>query len=276
VVTWVLLLSACSTIEVVYGQADRVLSYLVDAYFGLTESQKPLVERQIASLMAWHRRSELPDYADFLADSKTRLERGLRVDDIDWFVRGLETRYRRLAGRLSEHGAPFLATVDERQIERCRAELAERNEDWAAEWHLHDDPAERSAWRRERVLAVAEDWVGTFDERQRGIVEHTVDGLPDAVRERYQDRLRRQQGFLALLAERRGGDEFADQLRDWLLHWDQGRAPEYQKYLDALRERAGAALLELDRSLSPGQRAQLTGRVQDFIDAFRALSSRQP
>ncbi|WP_139558258.1 DUF6279 family lipoprotein [Methylotetracoccus oryzae] len=273
-VTLVLFLSACSTVEFLYNQADRLLSYTVNRYFDLTESQQVVLDDRVAVLMAWHRHEELPDYARFLMDAKVRLERGLRSDDLDWFADGLILRYRRLAERVGADAAVLMASLDERQLEHCRAEFAARNEEWAAEWHLLDAPAERAAWRKLRVLEVAEDWVGTLAEQQRERIERAVELIPaDGVRLRWEDRLRRQQGFLTLLAARREG-AFAERFRDWLVHWEWGRAPDYQRYLDRLNQEASAMVLDVDRSLTPAQRAHLAGRVQALIDPLAALMAR--
>jgi hypothetical protein len=76
-----------------------------------------------------------------------------------------------------------------------------------------------------------------------------------------------------LLAARREG-AFAARLRDWLVHWDHGRSPEYQRHLELLKQEAGATVLDVDRSLTPVQRAYLAGRVQGLIDPLAALTSR--
>ena len=273
-VTLVLFLSACSTVEFLYNQADRLLSYTVNRYFDLAESQQVFLDQRVAVLMAWHRHEEVPDYAHFLMDAKVRLERGLRSDDLDWFADGLILRYRRLAERVGADAAALMASLDERQLEHCRAEFAARNEEWAAEWHLLDAPAERAAWRKMRVLDVAEDWVGTLAEHQRERIERAVELIPaDGVRLRWEDRLRRQRGFLTLLAARRDG-AFAERFQDWLVHWEWGRAPDYQRYLDRLNQEASAMVLDVDRSLTPAQRAHLAGRVQALIDPLAALTAR--
>ena len=268
-----LLLSACSTVEFLYNQADRLLSYTIDRYFDLSERQKAFVDQRVAALMTWHRREELPDYTRFLVDAKVRLERGLRSDDLDWFADGLVLRYRRVAERVGADAAVLMASLDERQVAHCRAEFAARNEEWAVEWHLLDAPAERAAWRKTRVLDVAEDWLDTLAEYQRQRIERAVEAIPDGVRLRYEDRLRRQQAFLTLLAVRREAT-FAAQLRDWLVHWDHGRSPEYQRHLELLKQEASATVLDVDRSLMPIQRAYLAGRVQGLIDPLAALTAR--
>lgn len=270
-VAW--LVSACSAIEVLYGQADRLLSYALDEYFDLSDAQQDFVDRWLADLIAWHRREELPDYARFLTDAKHRLERGLAAEDLVWFARGAERRYRHLAEHISADAATLLAGVADSQVQRCREALAERNEAWGLDWHLHEPAEERLLWRTSRVLDVAEDWLGPLERRQREGLIRAVEAIPDGVRLRYEDRLRRQREFLALLAERRGAD-FGLKLRAWLLHWEQGRAPEYQRQLADLQRQASAALLDLDRSLTSAQRDHIAVRLQNLIAPLLALSAR--
>jgi hypothetical protein len=270
----VLLLTACSVLEVVYSQADRLLSHAVDEYFDLTASQQALVDRQLADLVAWHRREELPEYVRFLAEGRVRFQRGLTAADLDWFFTGLESRYRRLVEHASDDAAVFLESIDDRQVERCREVLAERNDDWAAEWHLHDAPDRRLAWRKTRVIEAAEDWIGELAEHQREALERAVDSIPDGAQLRYQDRLRRQREFLALISEQRHSAGFRRSLGEWLAHWDVGRAPDYRQFVATLRDRSSAALLELDRTLTAGQRTHAAERIQGLIDDLGALTSK--
>jgi hypothetical protein len=63
-------------------------------------------------------------------------------------------------------------------------------------------------------------------------------------------------------------------LRLWLIHWQAGRSPEYQRAWARWRDQNIALLLAVDRLLAQHQRATAVHRLQDYIDDFRALADR--
>ena len=74
-------LAGCSTIRIGYPHLDTYASWTVDEYFDLDSQQKDEFRKRFARLHAWHRYEQLPDYAEFLAKTKARLERGFTRED---------------------------------------------------------------------------------------------------------------------------------------------------------------------------------------------------
>ncbi|MCU0735796.1 MAG: DUF6279 family lipoprotein [Methylotetracoccus sp.] len=267
-----LALNACSVVEVAYNQADVIAAFQLDQYFDLSEAQADDADRRLKAIFAWHRHEQLPDYAEFLTEARARFERGLTTGDVEWFIDGLKTRYQAVAVRLSDDAAEFLAALEDRQIAHLRATLEAKNRELRQEWYL-DEPVERQASRQiERILGRVEDWTGALTDTQRRQVEPLWAGLPLTGRQRYDERLRRQQEFLELLQARADGPVFRSRLRDWLLAWEQGRAPEYQRTLDALRNKSIAWIVRLDRLLTPRQRSHVAARLDEILGVIRALT----
>lgn len=265
-------LSACSAIEVAYDQADVIAVHQLDQYFDLSESQADDAERRIKAFLIWHRREQLPDYAMFLTELRTRFERGFTAVDIEWLLDGLRARYRTLALRLSDDAADFLAGLEERQIAHLRASLDLKNRDLRQEWHLDEPPEDQTRQEIDRILRRVEDWTGALSEGQRRQVEAMLATLPLLGRYRYEERLRRQRQFLALVRDRADVSAFQSRFRGWLLAWDQGRARPYQRILDEYRAKSIAWVVRLDRLLTTRQRLQVGTRMADIINAITALT----
>ncbi len=71
-----LLLAACSTgVRLGYNYADALLAYSIDGYVGLTPEQDQFVKERAAALMAWHRATQLRDYAQLIEATRAQARR---------------------------------------------------------------------------------------------------------------------------------------------------------------------------------------------------------
>lgn len=68
-----LALSACSAVKFAYNNLDTVLLYWLDHYVDLTNEQEVWAKERIAASLLWHRQTQLPLYADMLAQQQERL-----------------------------------------------------------------------------------------------------------------------------------------------------------------------------------------------------------
>jgi hypothetical protein len=87
--------------------------------------------------------------------------------------------------------------------------------------------------------------------------------------------VRRQREFLQLMGERRDGPEFAARLRHFLLNWEEGRDPEYQKIYLAWKPKQAAFYREVIGLLTPEQRETLLRRLQRYSSDFTQLAQRE-
>ena len=62
-----LLLGGCSAVRVGYNQAPTLAWWWLDGYMDFDATQAPKVKDTLAQWFAWHRSTQLPDYADLLA-----------------------------------------------------------------------------------------------------------------------------------------------------------------------------------------------------------------
>jgi len=280
---WVRVLSACCAIPIAagctsmvgfgYEHADRIAAWKADQYFDLNGAQKDDFHTRFARFHEWHRYSELPDYASFLASARERIEHGLTGSDIDWFVEGLRTRYRRMARHAAPDAADMLATLIPAQIDTLEKQWQKDNRKFAREHKLDGTPEERLRARARRTLSQIKDWTGSLSDAQERRVQALLADVPDTERARYEDRGRRQREFLKLLEERSSGRrQFTARLSQWLSDWETGRNPDYQRATDEAWQKRVRLYLAVAHMLTPEQRATLVHRLQNHIDEFRRLA----
>lgn len=272
-----LLGSGCSMLRVGYGHFDSVAAWMAHDYFDLNADQRDLFSQRFERLHAWHRQTQLPEYAQFLGDIQSRARRGLGESDMLWVVDGFKQRYARIVVRGAADAADLLATLTPEQIESFRQQLDKDNKKFLREHRINDGEAERRKVVRERSLSQLRDWVGPLSDAQQTTINTLLQTMPLIDRLRHEDRLRRQREFLALL-EMRGGDRrvFTTRLRDWLVNWEAGRSAEQTRLFDESWKRRAEFHAAVDHMLTPAQRQHLLHRLQDYIDDFRDLSKPRP
>lgn len=269
-----LLLSACSMVRLGYSQLDNIAAWMADDYFDLDARQKDEFAKRFERLYEWHRYEQLPDYAAFFAQTRARLQKGLAREDVLWFVDGLRARYRALVMRGSEDAAALLATIAPAQLEALQRQWEKDNRRFAREYRLDESEEEIKRARVRRTLDQVKDWVGSLTPEQEQRIALLVNDLPATERLRHADRVRRQREFLKLMAQRVNRERFPAQLRQWLIDWEDGRAPEYRQRFTEWFEKRVQMAVAIDRMLTSRQRAHAMQRLADFADDFTKLAER--
>jgi len=268
-------LQGCSLLRLGYGQLDHIAAWMADDYFDLDHQQKDEFHKRFARLHEWHRYEQLPDYAAFLRDIRGRVEKGLAREDVVWVAEGVRARYRTLARHGADDAATLLLTITPQQIEALKRQWDKDNRKFIRDHKLDGTPQERQRARVKRALDQVTDWVGSLTPEQEERIAALVTAAPSIQPLRHEDRRRRQREFLALLEQRANPAEFPARLRDWLIDWEKGRAPQYQRLQPEAWENRIAFLVAVDRMLTPHQRATLTRRLQNYIDDFTRLAERR-
>lgn len=272
---WFAALGGCSLLRLGYGQLDHIAAWKADDYFDLDHPQKEEFHKRFARLHEWHRYEQLPDYAAFLLDIKTRVDKGIGREDVNWVAVGMRARYAAIARRGADDAAALLLTITPQQIEALKRQWDKDNRKFVRDNKLDGTPQERERARVKRALTRVEDWVGNLTPEQEERVAALVTAGPSLQPLRHEDRLRRQREFLALLEQRGNAAEFSVRLRDWLVNWEKGRAPQYERLQSETWENRVAFLIAVDRMLTPQQRATLTWRLQNYADDFTRLAERR-
>jgi hypothetical protein len=268
-------LVSCSFTRLAYNQADTAASWMADDYFDLNGNQKTELQERFSRFHAWHRREQLPEYAQFMRTAQTRVQDGLTSSEVLWFVDGLRTRYHKMARQAVPDAAALLATLTPAQIENLQRKWAKDNRKYAKERKLNGTPEERQEYEAKRVAKHFKEWLAPLNTEQEQRVLAGVREMPDLSHERYEERLRRQQAFLQLLAHRNEERRsFEARLTDWLTKWERTRSPEYQKKLDAYWQQRAELFSSLERSLTAEQRNASLQRMASYAEDFTQLARR--
>jgi hypothetical protein len=267
-------LAGCSIVRLGYGQLDTFAAWTAEEYFDLGRQQKHEFNTRFERLHEWHRYEQLPEYASFLATAREKLQRGLQREDMTWLVEGFRERYRIIIERGADDAAAMLMTITAEQLAALQRNWERDNHRFIREYRVGAMIEDRQRARVRRTLSQIRDWVGglTYEQEQKIIAMTNAAPMIEGLR--HEDRLRRQREFLRLMETRGDRGGFTAKFRHWLLHWEEGRAPEYERLFTEWWEKRAEMLVALDRMLTPHQRATVAHRLQGYIEDFTRLSER--
>jgi hypothetical protein len=269
-------LAACSSIQLGYNNADTLLLYALDGYFDLDEAQEALARARARALLDWHRATQLRGYAALIEGAQSKLAGPVSAADVLAFQNDL---YARLAA-LGERAAPDLAalalTLAPAQLDRFAHKLAQDTSKTRREL-VRFAGRESLDERLKRYTERAESWFGRLDGRQRELIRDALAAQPDQHRFWMDERERRQQDLLAVLAriQRERPDEAvaAQWLREFFARLAMPAERERVERVVAFRQANAELIARLVNSATDEQRATLIRKLRGYAQDFTVLAA---
>jgi hypothetical protein len=265
-------LQGCSMVTLGYGHLDTFTLYLVRDYIQPEPGvQYNDVRSAVQRLHQWHRQRELPAYATLANEAAQRLERSLTPEDLRWVWAQFRQRYQSLVRQAVREAVPTLVQLGPDQLARLEHRLAEENEKFAREFLSGDAVRQRRVYS-ERLQSQIDDWVGSLERAQIGIIDRFVQAHQPYLRLRFEDRQRRQREALVLIRRERNAAELLPLLATLLADQDSGRSEEMRSAARRWEDGIGQMYLELERSMTREQRQRAQTRLRRFADDFNRLA----
>jgi hypothetical protein len=271
------LLVSCTFNKFAYNQADTVSAWMVDDYFDLQGPQEDDFRQRFERFHAWHRKAQLPEYAQFMRAARTRMQGELSRDDVLWFVDGMRDRVRTAGRKAAPEAAALFATLTPAQIQHLQRKLDKSNRKYVDEHKLNGTVEERHEAEGEKVIKQVEKWLAPLNREQKARVMVMVRERPQIEKQRYAERLRRQKELIELLSHRSEDPQrFTQRVTDWMVGWDRNRSAEYQKQLDASWQKRADLLVAVHRMFTPDQRTAALERLNTYAADFTQLAHQAP
>lgn len=271
-------MQSCSLVRVAYNQAPEALYWWLDSYFEFTEAQSLRVREDLNALQKWHRRNELPAYADMLQ----KLQRMAPADATPQQACDLFTEARERALAISNALEPTVVavapTLGKEQIAHLERQLAKRNRKWREEWADGTAP-ERTARRVKQTVERAERFYGRLDEAQRTAARAAVENSAFDAQLTLRETLRRQQDALQTLRQlhNQPPDPDAAKAAMRLLFERSLNSPDaaYRNYLEELTRSGCQGFALLHNSTTAAQRARAVETLKAYEADMRALATQK-
>ncbi|MGB7542483.1 MAG: DUF6279 family lipoprotein [Burkholderiales bacterium] len=268
----VVLLAACSMPRIAYNNADTALRYQAWRYFDLDRAQSGALQAGLSRFHAWHRVNELPLYTVLLKDAGRRVARGVGPEDVAWAMSSLRARYRRLLAEAVEEAAPILVTLGPAQLAVLEHKVAEDNADYAREF-LPREEKKRQRAQLKRALGQFRNFIGELTPEQQSRIERFVKANERHAVLRFEERQRWQRDAIALIRQQHEPQVLAQRLAELFTGPESRRSEEFLREDRRWEEDLARLIVDLNRTLSPAQRARAVKRLDGYAEDCLALAA---
>ncbi|MEO8805098.1 MAG: DUF6279 family lipoprotein [Burkholderiaceae bacterium] len=271
-----LLLSGCSALRIGYSQAADLAYWWLDGYADFDGEQTRRVRDALAQWFAWHRKTQLPDYAQLLV----RAQAEVRADTTPARACEWQAELLKRAHIAWEQAMPAAAewalSVTPQQIQHIERRYAKVNTEFRDDY-LQEDPRERTEATIKRAVERAESLYGRLDATQRARVAAAMARSPFDPELWLAERKLRQQDALQLLrrlgAEGASREQAQGALRDYVEQLERSPRETYRRYSERLAEFNCAFAATLHNSISPAQRRTALNKLSGWEGDVRALAT---
>ncbi len=268
--------AGCSMMKIGYGQGSGFAFLWVDRYVELDDAQSLRVRTALGDWFAWHRRTQLPDYADLLARAQLELVEDATPERMCAWWREARTRVDTAVERAIPVAAEVALTLAPVQIAAIEKRNARTNDEFRDE-HLQRDPAKRRRAVLQREIERAESFYGGLDAAQREFVARSVASSPYDAEMAFAERRQRQQDLLQVL--RRLTVARADQaqaeaeMRTWVQSFRRSPREAYRGYAERVLAHNCAYASALHNATTPEQRRAAVKKLRNYESDFRTLAA---
>jgi len=266
-------LTACIAIKLTYHQADRILSWYADDYFDLNRDQVAALKIQLAPLLQWHRRTQLPDYVQLISQIEKKLQGPIDVEDAHWLNNQLKQRYLKIAEEISRPADSFLFNLSPQNLKALRKKFSKDNRKYIQENQLDESLESQQEARVDRLYKNIEEWTGRLTRAQKEIIQKLLNLIPATEKLRLEEHRLRQKALLKLWDSVEDRAVFNKGLHDWLTQWDMERTLPMAQQFNDTREQKFKLYVKIYQMLSTEQRQNILTRLIDLKDDLLQLSN---
>lgn len=276
-----LTLAGCSAWRLGYQNADSFSYWWLNRYVNFNDDQSPWVKEELTKFFAWHRSTQLPEYAQMLERAQTRLASGKAIHDAD--IERDMAQMKVYALRSSEHALPALSrlalSLSPKQIDNIARRFETNNEKFRKE-HLRSSQEDQLQQRYEKVMKHAEYWFGDFNKAQRVRIRAASDARPLDNALWLAERQRRQQALLALLRkiqkEKPSAEATQQMLRAYIERvLENFSYEEHKAFFDGARSGTVQMTTAIVNMADGEQKTHARKRLQKVIEDGYALAGRE-
>jgi hypothetical protein len=273
------LLSACSGLQLAYNNAPSLGYWWLDSYFDFTAAQSEKVQTELTSLHDWHRKNELPRYVQLLQKWQRMAPTTLTPEQMCDIWADVRASLLRLSEQ-AEPGVVALAPMlGQAQFEHLANSFDKRNRKWRDEW-LDATPAQRQKRQMEFSVERAEMFYGTLDDAQLALLRSHFAAASTDFSMSYHGILQRQQDMLQTLRSLQNGKpretHVKAEMRALFERALNPPDPLLRQQRDILTTQNCKLYSALHNSTSAAQRQRAVEKLKDYEMMAQSLASVRP
>lgn len=273
----VILLSGCS-VKLIYNNADRFIRWEVADFVDFDRQQRLYFDGELAHLLYWHRRTQLPMYAELFASMPQRAAQGLTTQEFADLATTAEGWGGAIETRVLPIATQILLSMSPKQVEQLPKRLEKANAEFLEDERDKTLEQDRKRWGKE-VEKGYRRFIGrlTVEQREylRGMAQQYVSerDLWVAYRGRWQQQMLSQ--LQSWSAREVGAQEFADFMAQLSAN-RQSYYGEFEEISLSNRRLAAEVSAWLLSNLTPKQQDKFTDVMEDIARDLNELAADLP
>ncbi|MBK9605050.1 MAG: hypothetical protein IPO58_00910 [Betaproteobacteria bacterium] len=269
------LLGGCSALRLGYHQADWVAFRWLDNYADFDDAQAARVREALKSWLAWHRRTQLADYAEFLMRVDAEVPADTSAERVCALWGEVRTRVDRSVAQALPAIADIGRTLKPAQLAHIEQRYAKTEAEFREEY-MQQNPARRRDDALERLVDRAESFYGDLDAQQKERLERWVAESPFDPGMTLAERRRRQQDALQTLRRLIVEPDSAagrSQIQAWIERFGRSPREAHRLYAERVLQHNCKVTADLHNRATAAQRQYLSKKLRGWAADLRALAS---
>jgi hypothetical protein len=173
VLLMVLLLSACGLVRTGYDQLDTIAYWWMNRYLDFNDVQAREVKADLKAWHAWHRSTQLPAYADILAELQLMAKNDVSPVAACDVIAKSRDRFETLLFHTAPQAATLALSLEPANMKRLRKKMAEEDKQWREKW-LDIAPEKLAEDRLEQWLDRSEFFYGRLNTAQKQAIKDAI------------------------------------------------------------------------------------------------------
>jgi hypothetical protein len=269
------LFAGCSAVRLGYDQADHLGYWWVDHYLDLSSDKSRQFKSDLKALHAWHRQTQLPEYARLASELSTRMGAEPSSAEVCDNIQVLREKFELLSRQSVPVWARLAQQLGPEEINYLRKKFTQEDKEWKAKW-LDADVEKIHDLRYEDWLRRAELFYGRLNHDQKKFIQQAIVHSSWDPRISWERRQQRQQKIIAVLEKIRHQhlSQF-DVEAELSLIIEQIVNPEDPKQANMQRkvvEEACINIAGLHQRTTASQRRHASEKFSDYANDFRYLT----
>ncbi len=270
------LLSGCSSLKLVYNQADEAAYWWLDGYVDLTDKQKPLVKDTLRYLHQWHRQTQLPEYVALLRRVRAMAPHDVQADQVCAVTQEMQNSFIAVLHQVEPEATKLISQLSDAQLQRIRKKYDKLNQDWREDY-MDGSEEKRMRYRNKQLLNRLEDFYGGLEAPQREVVQKWLQSSTFNPTISFKERQRRQADALQTFGRiAHSGSQSSSatklQLRAWVERSFTPPEESLYIYSQTLRQENCEGFAKLHNSTTRAQRERLAENLLQYENIFQSLA----
>ena len=269
------LFAGCSAVRLGYDQTDHLGYWWVDHYLDLSSDKSRQFKADLKALHAWHRQTQLPEYARLASGLSTRMGGEPSSVEVCDNIQVFREKFDALLRQSVPVWARLAQQLGPEEIQYLRKKFTQEDKDWKAKW-LDTDLEKIHDLRYEEWLRRAESFYGRLNHDQKKFIQQAIVHSSWDPRISWERRQLRQQKVISVLEKiKQQRLNQSDAEAELILVIEQIFNPEDPKQAAMQRkviEEACINLAGLHQRTTASQRLHASEKFGDYADDFRYLT----